>query len=160
MKALILLTIPVLMLLSCGFTQNDPEEVVRDYYRAMDEEDVELYMSTVSGPRADVAGLYLDKFFADYDITYTIDTLFTLSKVGKEAQVLCVVTAKNEGGPKKFTDNRITVLSKLRLDRGIWTIYNAETSEPIKLDENGNAIEDAKTDKDSLLWQLSIPIKE
>ena len=156
MKKCFLTALLVLLLIIACAEQNTPEQVVRDYYTAMDNEDIELYMSTVSGPRADVAGEHLAKFFADYDISYTVDTLALLSKVGNEAQVLCVVTAMDEGGPKKFTSNRISVLNMIRKNGGRWTVYDAEVSKPIKLDEQGNPIgEPAK--KDSLLWKLTLP---
>jgi len=67
-----------------------------------------------------------------------------------------VVTAMDEGGSKKFTSNRISVLNKIRKNAGRWTIYDAEVSKPIKLDEQGIPIgEPAK--KDSLLWKLTLP---
>lgn len=155
MKKLFFIIIPLLLIMACA-QENTPESVVRDYYRAMDEEDIELYMSTVSGARADIAGDLLEKFFDNYDVSYTIDTLLVLTKVGDKAQVICVVTAMDEGGPKEFSDNRITVLNKLQRKYGKWTIYDAETSTPIKLDEEGKEMHEPPAE-DSLLWKLTLP---
>ena len=155
MKKFFIAVVIVLFVMAC-VQENDPEKVVREYYRAMDEEDFELYMSTVSGARADIASDLLIKFFENYDVSYTIDTIATLTRVGDKAQVICMVTARDEGGPKKFSDNRITVLNKLRRKNLRWTIYDAELSEPVKLDSLGNPLQ-KPAKKDSLLWKLTLP---
>ncbi len=154
-RYLLLAVLPVILLFGCA-QENDPVQVVRDYYRAMETEDVKLYMSTVSGPRADAAGDYLEKYFTNYDVQYTIDTIGLLSKIGNEAQVLSIVTARDAGGPKKFTNNRVTVLNFLRKHNNSWTIYDSEVSNLIKLDADGNPIV-PEAPKDSLLWKSTLP---
>ncbi len=147
-RTIFAVAIASILLAGCSADRGDPAQVVRDYYRAMDEENVELYYSTVSGARADIAGVLLEKFFSEYDVTYNIDTLFIVSQTGDKAQVLCRVTSLDAGGPKKFHDNRLTILSKLRYRNGRWTIYDAETDKPVLLDGSGQSIASDSSDSE------------
>jgi len=114
---------------SCKLEKPAPEQTVIDNYRAMDEENISNYMKTVTGPRAAIADTLLEELFRDYDVSYTIDTIQLLSMVGDVAEVRTVVTARDEGGPKKFTDNRMVILHKLRYEHSKWLIF---FSEPIE----------------------------
>jgi hypothetical protein len=124
MKYAGLLLIP-LFFLACA-KEATPEQTVIDNFKALQNENVELYMSTVSGARADAAGQLLPTLFADYDVLYTIDTLQVLSNVGGLAQVRAVVTAKDKGGPKKYHDNQMVFIQKLENKNGKWFIISAE----------------------------------
>jgi len=108
----------------------DPIQVVQTSYEAWENEDIEAYLSTVSGARADVAGTLLVKFFESYDITYTIDSIELVSQLNDQAVVYTVVTARDKGTASKFTDNITRSYHKLKKENGIWTIYFSETKKP------------------------------
>ena len=103
-----------------------PEQTVIENFKALGDENIQLYMATVGGPRADAAGQLLSTLFSDYDVAYTIDTIQLLSNVGGMAQVRTVVTAKDKGGPKKYHDNQMVFIQKLSKENGKWVIVSAE----------------------------------
>ncbi|RKZ31118.1 hypothetical protein DRQ36_03215 [bacterium] len=142
----------VAVFLACGYETPDPTQTVIDNYRAMDEENTSLYMSTVSGPRADIAGTLLESLFVNYDVSYTIDTVELLSKIKDQAQVRSVVTMRDQGGPKYFRHMRVVSLHKLHYENGKWTIYFTETEKPQILEETpvDTIVAKTRTEKDTI----------
>ena len=129
-------------ILGCGVETSSPEEIVLKSYRALDDEDIGAYLSTVSGPRADVAGSLLIELFEDYDVSYTMDTIELLSEVSDVAMVRTVVMARDEGGPKKYHDNRMVAYHKLKYDNNRWTIYFSEIDRPQILNREGKNVQE------------------
>lgn len=128
-RYLILFFLIFLVSISCQSPKSTPEQTVIDNFKAMDEENISKYMKTVTGPRAGIADTLLKELFRDYDVSYTVEDIKLLSVVDEIAQVKTVVVAKDEGGPKKYRDNRMVFLHKLRKEHGKWLISFSEVLE-------------------------------
>ncbi|HHS50358.1 MAG TPA: hypothetical protein ENN07_04505 [candidate division Zixibacteria bacterium] len=134
----------VAVFFACSVERPSPEETVRSSYLAMENEDIEAYLETVTGPRAAVAGTLLVSFFDEFDVAYSIDTIELLGEIGDVAQVRTVVTATDRSGTGNFRDNRMEAIHKLRFERGKWRIYFSEVGEPVFL---GRPVADAVSPK-------------
>ncbi len=135
MRTLFLLSLVFIILSGCASEKLSPAEVVRENYRAMETEDIQLYRKTVTGARESTADTLLVMFFNEYDVAYSIDSIETIGELGDIAQVRTVVTATDRGGPNKFHDNRMVAIHKLRLDRGKWKIFYSEIEKPTLLEK-------------------------
>ena len=138
-KAIIAMSL-ALFFVGCGGERPSPLDAVRESYRAMDSEDIDAYLATVTGPRAAAAETLLADFFADYDVAYSIDSIELVSEMGNVAQVRTVVTATDRGGPKKFHDNRMVAVHKLRFEHGKWRIFFSDVERPKMLDAPSDTV--------------------
>ena len=124
--AYILLSI---LFVACTTESPGPKETVINSYLALDQEDANLYMTTVTGNRAVMASSLLAGFFEDYDVSYTIDSIEVVSEDKKRAEVFALVSARDEGGPKLYHDNKTATYHKLHLMNGKWKIESTVIDE-------------------------------
>ncbi|MCK5833736.1 hypothetical protein KAH81_08720 [bacterium] len=135
MKYLFLFIMLLLIFIACEAPKQSPLDTVKANYMAMQNEDIEAYLKTVSGPRAYVAGTLLVKFFEDYNVDYNIDTIELLGEISDVAQVRTVVTATDRKGANEFHDNRMVAIHKLKFDAEGWRINLSEVEKPVFLDK-------------------------
>ncbi len=126
MKYIICLTMlaAVLPATALDMSQNAVVQVLYDNINALNNEDIEGAMRTISpesGAYDDTKEITL-QLFQDYDIRYTLESYKVLSITAEKALVEIVqVTVNNNDMP--FDDNRMHATHELRPYQGQWKIY-------------------------------------
>lgn len=107
---------------------------------AMEEEDLDKYMSTISIPSDEISSTEetLKKYFRNYDLKYAIEDFQVLTTDNDDAQVQVVQTTKKIQG-LDFRDNRVTAIHHLKLINGQWKIFKTDTKNIEYINEQSNA---------------------
>jgi len=107
-------------------TPNDPESVVRENIKAMNEKDLDAMMATIDeqSPSYDQTKTMAKKLFEMYDLKYELDSLKVIMQTEDEARVECIQTTSKVKGPG-FKDNRISFIHSLKKSEGNWKIYTS-----------------------------------
>jgi hypothetical protein len=107
-------------------TPNDPESVVRENIKAMNDKDLDRMMATIDeqSPSYDQTKQMAKKLFEMYDLKYELDSLKVITQTEDEARVECIQTTTKVKGPG-FKDNRISFIHSLKKSEGIWKIYTS-----------------------------------
>jgi hypothetical protein len=113
-------------------------EITNVMYRniyASNDEDIDLYMSTIhsESPGYNDTRAMLDTAFGDYDLSYYMTDVEVLKQTSRQAEVAFVLTTKKIRGPA-FRDNRVTGTMILRVEDGVWKIYDQEVDNVEYLD--------------------------
>lgn len=105
-------------------TAEDVTDVIIQNIIASNNEDFDAYMATIhsKSPGYEATAQMLSTIFGDFDLTYQISELELVDQTSKEAQVDFVLTTRKVRGPA-FQDNRVSGRMFLKLDEGVWKIY-------------------------------------
>jgi tetratricopeptide (TPR) repeat protein len=108
-------------------THDELFNVLYSNARAANDENVPAYMATIhpESPSYNQTERALTDAFAQYDLEFWFFNLSVTKLTSKEAHIHFSLSTKKIRGPA-FRDNIVTGTMILRLDNGIWKIYNQE----------------------------------
>jgi hypothetical protein len=94
---------------------------------ASNDEDIDLYMSTIhsDSPGYNDTKDLLNTAFGEYDLSYFISDVEVIKQNSRQAEVAFVLTTRKIRGPD-FRDNRVTGTMILRVEDGVWKIYDQD----------------------------------
>ncbi|HEX2749813.1 MAG TPA: hypothetical protein VHM91_17525 [Verrucomicrobiales bacterium] len=103
------------------------EEAVREQVKALNKEDVDLYMSYIhrDNPGYGTTKDQVIDLFEKYDLRTTLEKIEPVTITEDEAKVSFVQLTEKISGPA-FSNNRTTGTHTLRKDDGKWKIFSSE----------------------------------
>ena len=111
-------------------TPESPFDVIIRNRDTANAEDLDGYMDTIH-PRASgrtFTRMAMQDLFDKYDLRYDVYGLKVIEQTEKEVQVSFTLDTRKIKGPA-FTNNRVTGVMILRLDKGSWKIYDQEVAD-------------------------------
>lgn len=113
----------------------DPIEAVRENIRAANAEDIDRYMNTIhsDSPLYRSTQRTLEDAFGTYDLSYRLTNIELIEQDGEEALLAFTIVTIKELGPA-FSDNRVTGEMTMRIEDGVWKIYDQETTDVVFLE--------------------------
>ncbi len=111
-------------------TSDELFQVLYANARAANGEDLATYMTQIhpKSPGRAQTEEGLRQVFANYDLDFRFSNLELQSLTDKEAKIHFVLTTKKISGGE-FRDNSVTGVMILRLDEGVWKIYNQQVED-------------------------------
>lgn len=111
-------------------TGNEVIEAVYQNLEAANTEDLEGYMDTIhpDSPYFASTRTTMQNIFATYDLSYDITDIELLEQTDTEARVRFTLVTERITGPE-FNDNIVNGVFNMRIDNGVWKIYDQTLDE-------------------------------